>query len=69
MIKDTKGRRLKDKIMDVLLRVHNYTQIATLFTFIFRFSSINLIHMMYFDYTDIIFTLSLQLKQPAGHTG
>ena len=55
--------------MDVLLRVHNYTQIATLFTFIFRFSSINLIHMMYFDYTDIIFTLSLQLKQPAGHTG
>ena len=55
--------------MDVLLRVHSYTQIATLFTFIFQFSSINLIQMIYSDYTDIIFTLSLQLKQPAGHTG
>ena len=53
--------------MDVLLRVHNYTQIATLFTFIFRFSSTNLIQVMYSDYTDILFTLSLRLKQPAGH--
>ena len=40
------------------LSVPNCTHIVTLFTFIFRFSSLNLVHMNYSDYTDTIFTLS-----------
>ena len=38
--------------------VPNCNHIVTLFTFIFRFSSLNLVHMNYSDYTDTIFTLS-----------
>lgn len=53
---------IKDKLKDDLLSVPKGTHIVTLFTFIFRFLSLNLIHMKYSDYTDIIFTRSLHLK-------
>ena len=49
---------------DVLLSEPNCTHIVTLFTFIFRFSTLNVtIHMNYSDYTDIFLHFQMTTLQ------